>query len=51
MRYMKHGIKVFVLADGKYEYIKRIQMYTGKNSVHSQNELGLLSKVGLNLVE
>ena len=37
---VKHGIKVFVLTDGKYGYIKRIQIYTGKNSSLSQNELG-----------
>ena len=47
---MKHGIKVFVLADGKYGY-KRIQIYTGKNSTLSQNELGLSTKVVLNLVK
>ena len=41
---VKHGIKVFVLADGKYGYIKRSQIYTGKNSVLSQNELGLSTK-------
>ena len=26
---VKHGIKVFVLADGKYDYIKKLQIYTG----------------------
>ena len=48
---VKHGIKVFVLADGKYGYIKRIQIYTGKNSTLSQNELGLSTKVVLDLVK
>ncbi len=46
---VKHGIKVFVLADGKYGYISRIQIYTGKNSSLSQNELGLSTKVVLDL--
>ena len=48
---VKHGIKVFVLADGKYGYIKRIQIYTGKNSTLSQNELRLSTKVVLDLVK
>ena len=48
---MKHGIKVFVLADGKYGYIKRMQIYTGKNSTQSQNELGLSTKVVLDLTK
>ena len=48
---VKHGIKVFVLADGKCGYIKRIQIYTGKDSTLSQNELGLSTKVVLDLVK
>ena len=48
---VKHGIKVFVLADGKYGYIKRIQIYIGKNSSLSKNELGLSTKVVLDLVK
>ena len=48
---VKHGIKVFVLADGKYGYIKQIQIYSGKNSTLSQNELGLSTKVVLDLVK
>ena len=48
---MKYGIKVFVLADGKYGYIKRIQIYTGKNFSLSKNELGLSTKVVLDLVK
>ncbi len=39
-----------MLADGKYAYIKRIQIYTGKNSCLSQNELGLSSQVVLDLI-
>ena len=31
--------------------IKRIQIYTGKNSALSQNELGLSTKVVLDLVK
>ena len=48
---VKHGIQVFVLADGKYGYIKRMQIYTGKNSTLSQNELGLSTKVVLDLTK
>ena len=48
---VKHGIKVFVLADGKYGYIKQIQIYSGKNSTLSQNELGLSTKVVFDLVK
>ena len=48
---VKHGIKVFVLADGKYGYTKRIQIYTGKNSSLSKNELGLSTKVVLDLIK
>ncbi len=47
---VKHGINVFVLADGKHGYIKRLQIYTGKNSVLSQSELGLSTKVVLDLM-
>ena len=42
---VKHLIKVFVLANGKYGYIKRILIYTGKNSSLSKNELSLSTKV------
>ena len=48
---VKHGIKVFVLADGKYGYIKKLQIYTGRNSTLSQNELGLSTKVVLDLID
>ncbi len=47
---VKHGIKFFVLA-GKYAYIKQIQIYTGKNSCLSQNELGLSLSYHLSLNE
>jgi len=47
----KWGIKVFVLADSKSGYVKRIQIYTGKNSVLSKNEVGLASNVVLELLE
>ena len=48
---VKHGIKVIVLADGKYGYIKKLQIYTGRNSTLSQNELGLSTKVVLDLMD
>ena len=41
----------FVLADGKYGYIKKLQIYTGRNSTLSQNELGLSTKVVLDLID
>ena len=41
----KWGIKVFVLADSRNGYVKRIQIYTGKNSELSKNEMGLESNV------
>ena len=47
----KWGIKVFVLADSRNGYVKRIQIYTGKNSELSKNEVGLASNVVLELLE
>ena len=48
---VKHGIKVFVLADAKYGYIKKFRIYTGKNSALSQDELGLSTAVVLDLMK
>ena len=48
---VKHGIKVFVLADWKYGYIKKLQIYTGGIFTLSQNELGISTKVVLDLMD
>ena len=47
----KWGIKVFVLADSRNGYVKRIQIYTGKNSDLSKSEIGLASTVVLELLK
>jgi len=47
----KWGIKVFVLVDLRNGYVKCIQIYTGKNSELSKNEVGLTSSVVLELLE
>ena len=41
------GDQSFVLADLRNGYVKRIQIYTGKNSELSKNEVGLASNVVL----
>lgn len=46
----KWGIKVFILADATNGYVKRLQLYTGKNSELSRNELGLCTNVVLELL-
>jgi hypothetical protein len=46
----KWGIKVFVLADAHNGYVKRFQIYTGKNSSLDSNELGLCSRVIVELL-
>ena len=46
----KWGIKVFALADATNSYVKRFQLYTGKNSALSKNELGLSTNVVLELL-
>ena len=47
---LKWGIKVFVLADGSNGYVFRFQIYTGKNSSLSNNEVGLCTNVVLELI-
>jgi len=47
----KWGIKVFVLADSTNGYVSRIQVYTGKNSSLSRDEVGLSSRVVLELLD
>ena len=40
----KWGIKVFVLADAKNGYVKRLQIYTGKDVSNSSSQVGLCTK-------
>ena len=47
----KWGIKVFVLADAHNGYIKNIQIYSGKSMETSGVDIGLCSKVCLDLFE
>ena len=48
----KWGIKVFVLADARTGYTKRIQIYTGKsNNLSSAMDGGLTTRVVLDLVK
>ena len=48
----KWGIKVFVLADAKTGYTKRIQIYTGKNqNLTTAADLGLTIRVVLDLMD
>ena len=48
----KWGIKVFVLADAKTGYTKRIQIYTGKNeNLTTAMDLGLTIRVVLGLMD
>ena len=47
----KWGIKVFVLADSHNGYIKNIQIYTGKSEDNPNVDIGLCSKVCLDLLE
>ena len=46
----KWGIKVFVLADVTVCYVKRLQIYSGKEADNSQNQVGLCTKVVLDLL-
>ena len=45
----KWGVKVWVLADAKHGYVKRFQIYTGKND-GERSSVGLCSKVVLDLM-
>jgi len=47
----KWGIKVFVLADATNGYVSRLQVYTGKNSFLVRDEVGLCSRVVLELLD
>ena len=47
----KWGIKVFVLADSRNGYTVRLQIYAGKNSSLSSGDLGLCSRVVLELLD
>ena len=46
----KWGIKVFVLADATVCYVKRLQIYSGKEADNSHNQVGLCTKVVLDLL-
>ena len=47
----KWGIKVFVLVDARNGYMKRLQVYTGKGVASSTNQIGLCSKLVLDLMQ
>ena len=47
----KWGIKVFVLADSRNSYTVRLQIYAGKSSNLSSADLGLCSRVVLELLD
>ena len=47
----KCGIKVFVLSDAVDGYVNRLQIYNGKNVDLDRQELGLCSRVILELVD
>lgn len=46
----KWGIKVFVLADATNGYVKTIQIYTGKSLDSTSSDIGLCTKVVLDLM-
>lgn len=46
----KWGIKVFVLADATNGYVKNLQIYTGRSMEYSRGEIGLCTKVVLDLL-
>ena len=47
----KWGIKVFVLADSQTGYVKRLQVYTGKGLDSCVSDVGLCTRVVLDLLE
>ncbi len=47
----KWGIKVFVLADSPTGYVKRLQVYTGKGLDNSSTDVGLCTRVVLDLMD
>lgn len=47
----KQGIKVFVLADASTGYVKRLQVYTGKGLDNCVSDIGLYTKVVLDLMK
>ena len=47
----KWGIKVFVLADATNGYIRRFQIYTGKGVDSNSSQIGLCTKIVLDLME
>ena len=47
---VKWGIKAFVLSDAINGYVYRLQVYTGKGMETNQPEIGLCSRVVLDLL-
>ena len=47
---VKWGIKVFVLSDAHNGYVYRLQVYTGKNLDSSVSDVGLCTRVVLELM-
>ena len=47
----KWGIKVFVLANSPTSYVERPQVYTGKDFDSSGTDVGLYTRVVLDLLE
>ncbi len=47
----KCGIKVFVLSDVPTGYVKRMQVYTGQGSDNGVSDVGLCTKVVLDLMK
>ncbi len=48
---MKWGIKVFVLSDASTGYVKRMQVYTGQGLGNGVSDVGLCTKVVLDLMK
>ncbi len=48
---IKWGIKVFALADATNGYVKRSQVYTGKGVENNNGQVGLCTKVVLDLMQ
>ena len=47
----KWGIKAFVLADATNGYVKRLQLYTGKGLASGNKDIGLCTRVVLELMD
>ena len=47
----KWGIKVFVLADAHNGYVSNLEVYTGKNVESRRQDIGLTTKVCMDLID